>query len=203
MSLENSLLGQENNIIFETKERSVAEKEQALSNYCAQKNNPISFVRQGEEKKDDVELAKDWQQVEEVWRDVLEEILKQAELFLRSPIFTDSFHKDHGSRRDWEANYIDNGLDAEIADYYKTNRLNSTLSIVPLLNFESACEAIENSNYLPEQLKSQARVILNKLSSEFPDNLHEYCNLSDKEKCQVVEKIEPIFHELVKLLSEQ
>jgi hypothetical protein len=180
----------------------VAEKEQVLAEYCEKNGSPIELLRSGEDKEEDLKLSDDWLNLEKEWREVLQEILKQAELFLRSPIFTDSFHKNHSNRRDWESDYIDNDIEAEISDYYKTNRFNISRLGLPF-NFKSMFGLIEHDDNLSDDVKNKSRVIIEKLKLDFPDNLQEYSNISDEKKLEIVEKIEPIFKEIVNLLSDK
>jgi len=187
-------------------EQELREKEKALLDFCEKNDNPIHFIRLGKEQTDEVTLSKDWYQLEEEWVDVLEEILKQAELFLRSPVFTDSFHENHGingGRREWERDYIDKHLDPEIADYYKTNRLNSTFLVIPLLNFKSTLTVLEDNDCISDKLRNQAKAVVNKLSSNILDDLLQYNKFSDTKKLKMIDTVEPIFQEIVKLLSDK
>lgn len=202
MNLEKSFLSQDSDIAFEAKERGAIEKEQVLFDYCQQNGNSINFLKSGEDKKESLKLNHEWSNLEGDWKDVLEEVLNQAELFLRSPVFTDQFHQDHGSRREWEAEHIDKKLDEKIASYYKSNRFNISRLSLPF-NFKSLFEMAEKNNYFTVETRKRVAVMIETLNLNFPDNLHEYYSLSDEQKLEVVEKMEPVFQEIVNLLSDK
>lgn len=192
--------GDVNNELGIEKEKSVAEKEAVLSDYCEMTNNPINFVRHGEESAQDLQLDSVWLQVGESERKILEEFLQRAELFLRSPIFTDSFRKDHDRRRVWDTKYIDNNLESDIAEYYRRNRFNINHLSLPF-NFKSYLELDDIKKTIDEDIKAKTQSIIDSLKHNFPSHLHDYSNLSDEEKLEVIEKIEPVFQELLDLLS--
>lgn len=114
-------------------ERSIEDMEGRLMDICARHGNPIKFRRHGNETPSEIPPLRDFEGDGHngKYKNTLKFIQEGMMKFLCSPIFTDSFGKDHSSRRIWEgieADYkeVENALFAEgLYNYYNCNALNT------------------------------------------------------------------------------
>lgn len=181
-------------------EKKLSREEQALSNLCQQFNNPIVFLKTGDKNDNNLELDNSWKLMDDEENTVAELILKQADIFLHSPAFTDSFHEDHAARREWERDVLNKESFREFADLYLSNRFNLNLLGLPLL-FLSWVESLEEKYSLSSEQKKIIEQIRIDLDSIGREKFNEYGSMNDEQKFDIITKLEVVFQNIVALLS--
>ncbi|MDX9779136.1 MAG: hypothetical protein RBT30_02775 [Patescibacteria group bacterium] len=203
MNFENSFSENKKNILEKEEELSpeqeLREKEKALLDFCEKNNNPIVILESGKVIDTDLKLSKYWQNLPDIDKDIAEMLLIRANEFLNSPLFTDSFHEDHGKRRSWEDKYAESQMSPDLLEYYASNRLNLNRLSLPF-SFKAWFETL-NKNVVD----NLSAVTLNSLQKELDkltvQDLHKYGLASDQEKIEIVRNFENIFKKIVTLLS--
>lgn len=130
--------------------------------------------------------------------------------FLKGPIFTDTFHKNHRdlsnenkfTRHKWEMANKDK-LSNEALKYYQSNRL----------NFNKCNQVINSLSVLEDyvlnpEIKGQLSELKGRIPSEFleqdeKEKILKYSTLEDDEKIRVVEELTEIARDTINLLSEK
>ena len=203
MNFENSFSENKKNILEKEEELSpeqeLREKEKALLDFCEKNNNPIVVLESGKVIDTDLKLSKHWQNLPDIDKDIAEMLLIRTNEFLNSPLFTDSFHEDHGKRRSWEDKYAESQMSPDLLEYYASNRLNLNRLSLPF-SFKAWFETL-NKNVVD----NLSAVTLNSLQKELDkltvQDLHKYGLASDQEKIEIVRNFENIFKKIVTLLS--
>jgi len=204
MNFENSFSENKKNILEKEEvlnpEQELQEKEKALLDFCEKNDNPIVILESGKVIDTDLKLSKHWQNLPDIDKDIAEMLLIRANEFLNSPLFTDSFHEDHGKRRSWEDQCAESKMSPELLEYYASNRLNLNRLSLPF-SFKAWFETLDNA-FLENLPKSAILENLQKELAQFSvSNLHQYGFASDKEKVLVVKNFESLFKKIVSLLS--
>lgn len=206
MNLEDSFSSQSNNLKVKAEsfelENKRAEREKDLSNFCEKGGNSIVFLKSGSEQVEKINLSDAWQNLDEEEREAAQMILDKANLFLHSPIFTDSFHEDHRSRRNWENDYLIQNAPLELLNYYQSNRFNLNLLSLPFF-FRSWAEALAEDGKLSEDQKDLVKKINDELFRADPENLTKYGMKNDDDKYQIVVKLEKVFEDMINLLGDK
>ncbi|MDP3836883.1 MAG: hypothetical protein Q8Q67_02180 [bacterium] len=197
--LANRVRPSEESLEAEQKERSIAEKESVMTAFCAERGNPISIVESGKEMVV-TSLKPEFEDVPDLAiKGVIQNALVAVNQFLSSPTFTDTFHENHGLRREWErTNKYE--MEEDVAAYYESNRLGLNVlsqasNIVYILN-----DPDYSHNFTPETL-DKLSALSEKVHQVIPDNLQSYANLSDKEKQKLIPGIEEINRDLLSILA--
>lgn len=178
------------------------EKERKLSEYCKKIGNEIEIWESGSAITVEPVLGSLAEKLDQEEADVLAMILKQANSFLHSPVFSDSFHKDHGARRAWEQSHNFQVMPEALKHYYQNNRFNLNLLGLPFTALEFL-ESLEEVDALSHEELMAVSEIRENLTQASPDRLHEYGNLSDQEKYQQIVKLKKVFADIVVLLSKK
>lgn len=205
MRIESGILAGNNRVASkdileaERKERTIAEMERLMTTFCETNGNPINIVDSGKEPiraslKPEFEAVND-----AAIKRVLQNAVVVVSQFLSSPTFTDSFHQDHGSRREWERlNKYE--MAEDVAAYYESNRLGLNVlsqasNIVYILN-----DPDYSHNFTPETL-DKLRLLSEKVLQVIPDNLQSYGEKSDDEKLKLIPAMEAINRDLLSILA--
>ncbi len=131
-------------------------------------------------------------------RKIVEKEFMAFKSFVTCPIFTDSYGKDHYSRREWELNHL-NELSKEALDYYKSNRLGINKCSFVISYLHIITSEITDSNLkksLGDLEQEMAALFMNE------DGNIKYNSLSDENKIEIVEKFTVITKEVVAILEE-
>ena len=182
-------------------EQELKEKEQALFNFCKQHGNPIVFLESGKVVDKNLSLSRSLQNLTDNDKELAEIILDRANEFLGSPLFSDSFHQDHGSRRIWEDQHVEQKLSSEMLEHYSSNRFNLNRLSLPF-SFKMWLESLNENdieNFKSSAIFSELRSDLNQIS---PEDLRDYGRSSDEEKRIIIKRFEKIFRNIVTLLTE-
>ncbi|PKM87562.1 hypothetical protein CVU83_02855 [Candidatus Falkowbacteria bacterium HGW-Falkowbacteria-2] len=198
-ALANQMRPREDDLEVEQKERSAAEKERIMTNFCAERGNPIKIVESGKEV-EEVRMRPEFNKVnDELIKGVIENAVVAVNNFLSSPTFTDTFHEKHSLRREWEgANMYE--MEEDVAAYYESNRLGLNVlsqasNIVTILS-----DPDYSHNFTPETIDKLHR-LSEKVAKALPDNLQSYSELNDEEKLKLVPVVEEINRDLLSILT--
>ena len=205
--LENVEINDHNQEQEDQEQEDIEKMETALSEYCAQHGNPIKIWKSGSkiEKEPQLNSSLLTKNISQQIKDTLQLTLVKMVNFIHSPIFTDTFHKDHDARRKWEKETI--LTDENLAKYYQRNRLNVTNWSV----FRSLDELLqENLKELPENVVRKVNNLIIATGTQFsgmekpliPDEYTYNKKLSDEEKVALMPEIERVTKTLIKLISE-
>lgn len=178
----------------------ISKEEKDLSEFCLQSGNPIVFLKTKSQNNYSAKLDHDWDIMDEDEKALAEMILQQASSFLSSPAFTDSFHQDHEARRIWEGNSLKKDSFSELADLYASNRFNLNLLGMPLL-FLSWVESLKEKYSLSLEQKNIIKKIETDLDDIGKDKFSKYGEMNDKQKFEIITKLEVVFQSIVNLLS--
>lgn len=181
-------------------EKDLSGEERGLSNFCRQFNNPIVFLKTGSKNESEAELADNLEMMDEEEKVIAEMILLQADTFLHSPAFTDSFHEDHAARREWERDSLNKDSFSEVAKLYASNRFNLNLLGLPML-FLSWAESLEEKYFLSSEQKKIIDKIKIDLDAIGKDKFNEYASMNDEQKFELITQLEVVFQNIVALLS--
>jgi len=186
------------------REQSVENLEEELIDLCARHGNPIIIHRSGTEMPKEIPALRDFEddQGNGEYKDTLKFIQEGMIRFLHSPIFTDTFHQNHPSRRVWEGieadkKEVENELFAKgLYDYYNSNGLNTHCwSVIEMLKDLSH---FSYAHY-PPKLIEQLDEIFNQYADYIPDK-EVYDHASDEEKIAYIAKIELVIKEILKVI---
>lgn len=126
--------------------------------------------------------------------------LKIFKSFLEAPIFTDKFHKDHNSRREWEAKYINS---SELRDYYDSNRLGLHMAF-HVIGFLSV---LKDQIIINPDVKSKLINFLERIPPEIwskeKKEVVMYADLDDEKKIKIIKIFTQMVEELVSYLEEK
>lgn len=198
----------ENKEIVGRDEQDIEKTEAALSEYCAQHDNPIKIWKSGSkiEKEPQLDSSLLTEKISQPVKDALQSTLVKMVDFIHAPIFTDSFHQDHDARRVWErANIV---KDKKLNRYYQRNRLTVTNWSV----FQSLDYFLQyNSQELPQDIVQRVNnvIIATGVNSPetdrslIPNEITYNKKLSDEEKVALMTKIETVFKALIRIISEK
>ena len=191
---------------IEKKESDLETTAALLEDYCERNGNPIKIYQAGKNREQEANLHPSLRtlQIDDHLREVLQSILEKMLDFVHAPIFTDSFSKDHSSRRVWEREHI--LRNAELNKYYQRNRLNVNNWIV----FRQLNDVLQDyRSELPAGIVNKANAVVTAMVSRFSGNealipdTEEYNQLSDEEKIALMPKIENVTKTLIKIISEE
>ena len=113
-------------------------KEREIITLGMKTGNPFLFWDLGSSVEKELPKQRDrLQQMDTEEKEIFIQAFKILRIYISSPIFSDSFGVDHGSRREWEKNNLGNLSPGTLA-YYESNRLginniNSVLNGIFLL----------------------------------------------------------------------
>ena len=127
--------------------------------------------------------------------------LKVFKSFLRAPIFTDSFHEDHYSRRIWENNNLQK-ISVEAQEYYKNNRLgiNTCFSVI---GFLSDLEDLVVNLEVRDKLLNFKQNIPHELFDKNKEGILRYNSFDDNEKIRVAKELTKVTEDLILFLEEK
>lgn len=175
---------------------------QALIDYCQKNSNELDIIVPGSEIKQIPVLGTEFKEVDEDIEYVLNMILLKANSFLHNPIFTDSFHKDHDSRREWESSDKFKQMPTQLQEYYESNRLNLNLLSLPF-TFILYMDHLDEGGLLNENLSQEIKSFDSKLKELCPKRLNDYSQLNDQDKLAVVNQFKEVFENMVELLTKK
>lgn len=185
-----------------------------LASFSVKYNNPFYFEDFGLD--NESELIKNTKVKKEVLENLNEEdkewvefILESFKSFLKGPIFTDSFHKNHRdlfnednfTRYKWQIAHREE-LSEKALQYYNANRLriNKCSNIVGFL--PTLKDLVVNPD-IKNKLLDFEKSIPSELLDKDEEEVLQYSTLEDDEKIRVVKELTKIVEKTILLLTEK
>ena len=127
--------------------------------------------------------------------------------YLAAPVFTDDFHEDHSSRREWEEDNIMVGVSPEARQYYDSNRLNIHMFYPAMEYLKDLCEEIADGD-----LQNKLRLLRLKIPSDLVERVEyskekapiiKFCLSPDEQKVSTIAAFTKVIEEAVDLLEKK
>lgn len=137
----------------------------------------------------------------------VESALECFKEYLVAPVFTDDFHEDHPSRRQWEEENIMVGTSSPARQYYDSNRLNIHMFYPAMEYLKDICEEIADG-----ELQNNLRILQMKIPADLVERVEysqeekpiiKFCLLPDKQKVKAIADFTKIIEEAVDLLEKK
>jgi hypothetical protein len=169
--------------------------------------NPIDFKDYGIEPSKTIENNYKKEILEDLSSQEIENVNKMLEIltsFISTPIFTDSFHKEHGKRRMWQWEVqINNKIDKKTFSLYKENRLRGNKCFHIISALEVLEYSIINSNVKKEIASLRQKIPSVFLTDEEKEGEIEYHSLSDDKKIEAVKELSKIVQDALNIFLEK
>jgi hypothetical protein len=180
-------------------ERNIEEMEQELVDLCARYDNPIAFYRHGSKVPEGIPPLRNFagETGDEKYKELLSTLEESFIEYLHSPIFTDSFHQDHASRRRWQdqsgGGSVKEMLESDLYEYYKSNCLNANYWL--LVSVLQQFYKDPDFQYPKELIDGLDRVFAESVQ-DIPKT-EDYNQFTDEEKIACIPKIESVMKKIL------